>query len=84
VREVDEEDHGDRDEADPDHAEAEPAAIAASAQHSEDDGEKAERNQQVGVRLARRADVDGGRLGDTRQPGVAGLPYLHPAVVDEL
>ncbi len=82
--EVDEEDHGDRDEAQPDHAEAEPAAIAARAEHPEDGGHEAERKQEIGVRLASGADVDGGRPGDPGQVRVAGLADLDAAVVDEL
>jgi elongation factor G len=84
MREVDEEDHGDRDQAQRDYAESEPATITPGAEQPEDGGDQPQRKQQIGVRLAGGADVEGGRPGDSGQIRVAGLSDLDPAVVDEL
>jgi hypothetical protein len=84
VREVDEQDRGHRDEAEGGHRQPQPAPVATGGEEAEQGGERAQRDQQVGVSLTGGLDVDGRGPGDVGQAGVARLADLDSAVVEEL
>jgi hypothetical protein len=81
---VDEQDDRDAQGAEQEDRPTEAGAVAARRDHRERCGQQRDRNQHVGV------GVDGGLEADfrgrrnSRQPGVARLAHLDPAVVDEL
>jgi elongation factor G len=84
VGEVDEEDHGNRDQPQGGDREAQPAPVAPPGQGAERDRKQCDRHQYIGVGLAGCPDFHRRRFGDPRQVGVAGLADLDRPVVDEL
>ncbi len=85
VRQVDEEDHREREQTEGRDQEAEPLRFPAQRQRSEDHRQDADGDQQVGVGGTGRARFDGGSGGGhVAEAGVAGLADLHRAVINEL
>jgi hypothetical protein len=83
-REVHEEDHGDREQAQGADHEAEVAPLPHQRQEAENARSDANRDQQVGVGGASGPRFHRRGVGDLGEARIAGLPDLDRAVVDEL
>jgi hypothetical protein len=83
-RQVDQERDGDAEQAEREDDPSQPPAFSVAHDHQgQGGGKQRDRNQQVGMCLARRFNVDRG-WGGRREAGVARLPDLDRAVVHEL
>ena len=80
---VDEEDHGEAEEAESEDDPAEPVAPGPGRDQGNRRGDHADRDQEIIVRSTGGFEVEERRRGG-REACVAGLPDLDPVVVDEL
>jgi hypothetical protein len=83
-RPVDEEDDPDAEGAEQEDRSAQAGTVAAPREHRQAGGQQGDRDQRIGVGVDRGLEPDFGGARHSRQPGVAWLAHLDPAVVDEL